>query len=68
LLRPSFYELNRKAAPGIDGVTWQDYEDQIEERLPKLHEAIYKGSCRALDALATVLMGFLIRHLIKGWI
>ena len=53
LLRQSFYELNRKAAPGIDGVTWQDYEEQIEERLPKLHEAIHKGSYRAQPVLRT---------------
>ncbi len=47
LLRQSFYELKRKAKPGIDGVTWQDYEKQLEERLPKLHAEIHKGSYRA---------------------
>jgi RNA-directed DNA polymerase len=26
LLRESFYELKRKAAPGLDGVTWYEYE------------------------------------------
>src|ERR1019366_4725175 len=26
LLRASFYSLKRKAAPGVDGVTWQEYE------------------------------------------
>ena len=26
LLRESFYALKRKAAPGVDGVTWQEYE------------------------------------------
>src|ERR1700730_13352232 len=26
LLRLSFYALKRQAAPGVDGVTWQDYE------------------------------------------
>src|ERR1700736_24670 len=25
-LRESFYSLKRKAAPGVDGVTWQGYE------------------------------------------
>jgi len=53
LLRQSFYELNRKAAPGIDGVTCQDYEKQIEERLPNLHTAIHKGSYRAKPVLRT---------------
>ena len=42
LLRQSFYELNRKAMPGIDGMTWQDYEKQLEERLPKLQS---RGRC-----------------------
>ena len=51
LLRQSFYELNRKAAKGIDGVTWQEYERQLEERLPKLHEEIHKGSYRAKPVL-----------------
>ena len=26
LLRDSFYALKRKAAPGVDGVRWQEYE------------------------------------------
>jgi hypothetical protein len=51
LLRQSFYELNRKAMPGIDGVTWQDYEKQLEERLPNLHTEIHKGSYRAKPVL-----------------
>lgn len=53
LLRQSFYEVNRKAAPGIDGVTWQDYEKQLEERLANLHAEIHKGSYRAKSVLRT---------------
>ena len=53
MLRQSFYELNRKAAPGIDGVTWQVYEEQLEERLPNLHTEIHKGSYRAKPVLRT---------------
>src|ERR1700758_5838468 len=30
LLRGSFYSLKRKAAPGVDGVTWQEYETGLE--------------------------------------
>jgi hypothetical protein len=26
LLRESFYALQRRASPGVDGVTWQEYE------------------------------------------
>src|SRR5215471_16732513 len=33
LLRESFYSLKRKAAPGVDGVTWHEYETGLAERL-----------------------------------
>src|SRR5215470_9724412 len=33
LLRDSFYALKRKAAPGADGVTWQEYETGLEGQL-----------------------------------
>ena len=36
LLRASFYELKRKAAPGLDGVTWHEYEQTLEARFPEL--------------------------------
>src|SRR3984885_2713426 len=31
-LRTAFYALKRKAAAGVDGVTWQDYEADLELR------------------------------------
>jgi hypothetical protein len=31
LLRASFRSLKRKAAPGVDGVTWQEYESGLED-------------------------------------
>jgi RNA-directed DNA polymerase len=37
LLRDSFYALQRKASPGVDGVTWQEYETGLEDRLVDLH-------------------------------
>ena len=36
LLRDSFFALKRKAAPGVDGVTWQEYETGLEDRLADL--------------------------------
>ncbi|MGY3621757.1 hypothetical protein ACVJGD_007953 [Bradyrhizobium sp. USDA 10063] len=36
-LRMAFYALKRKAAPGVDGVTWQDFETDLEPRLADLH-------------------------------
>ena len=37
LLRESYYALKRRAAPGVDGVSWQQYEQGLEERLSDLH-------------------------------
>src|ERR1700679_2907216 len=33
LLRDSFYALKRQASPGVDGVRWQEYENELEGRL-----------------------------------
>src|SRR5690242_10484770 len=33
LLREGFYALKRKAAPGVDGVTSEEYESGLEARL-----------------------------------
>jgi RNA-directed DNA polymerase len=45
-LRTAFYALKRKAAPGVDGVTWQDYEAQLEPRLVDLHGRVHRGAYR----------------------
>ena len=47
LLRESFYSLKRKAAPGVDGVTWQEYESGLEHRLVDLHGRVHRGAYRA---------------------
>src|SRR5437879_1274701 len=47
LLRDSYYALKRKAAPGVDGVRWAEYEDGLEPRLKDLHERVHRGSYRA---------------------
>jgi len=47
LLRDSFYALKRKAAPGVDGMTWQEYETELEERLIDLHSRVHRGAYRA---------------------
>ena len=38
--------LKRKAAPGVDGVTWQEYEADLERRLIDLHGRIHRGAYR----------------------
>jgi hypothetical protein len=50
LLRQSYIALKRDAAPGIDGVTWQTYGENLEAKLKDLHERIHKGSYRARPA------------------
>lgn len=46
-LREAFLALKRHAAPGVDGVTWQDYEVQLEDNLRRLHDRVHRGSYRA---------------------
>jgi group II intron reverse transcriptase/maturase len=50
LLGESFYSLKRKAAPGVDGVTWQEYESGLENRLVDLHGRVHRGAYRALPS------------------
>src|SRR6267142_2241028 len=47
LLRDSFYALQRKASPGVDGVTWLEYETGLEDRLVDLHSRVHRGAYRA---------------------
>jgi group II intron reverse transcriptase/maturase len=47
LLRESFYALKRKAAPGVDGLSWQEYETGLEGRLADLHRRVHRGAYRA---------------------
>ena len=46
-LRESFYALKRGAAPGVDGVVWNEYQPELESRLSALHAAVHRGSYRA---------------------
>jgi RNA-directed DNA polymerase len=41
LLRDSYHSLKKKAAPGVDGETWQAYGQGLEERLQDLHGRIH---------------------------
>jgi group II intron reverse transcriptase/maturase len=46
-LRVAFYELQKKASPGVDGVTWAQYEGDLEKNLRELHERLQRGAYRA---------------------
>jgi retron-type reverse transcriptase len=50
LLRQAYFWLTREAAPGVDGVTWEEYEQGLEGKLKDLHERIHRGSYRALPS------------------
>ena len=47
LLRDSFFALKRQASPGVDGMTWQEYETGLEDRLCDLHSRVHRGAYRA---------------------
>jgi RNA-directed DNA polymerase len=47
LLRESYYALKRNAAPGVDGVRWQEYEEGLENRSIDLKDRIHRGAYRA---------------------
>ena len=50
LLRAAFFALKRDAAPGVDGLTWRDYEADLEPRLADLHARVQRGAYRALPS------------------
>jgi RNA-directed DNA polymerase len=48
LLMDAFLALKRRAAPGVDGVTWEDYEVGLVGNLQDLHARVHSGGYRAL--------------------
>ena len=47
LLWDSYYALKREAAPGVDGVSWKEYETGLDTKLADLHSRIHRGTYRA---------------------
>ena len=47
-LEQAFLELKEDAAPGVDGLTWRDYEAGLERNLEDLHARVHRGAYRAL--------------------
>src|SRR5438874_6263501 len=45
-LRVAYYALKRKADPGVDGMTWGEYEAELEPRLADLHGRVHRGAYR----------------------
>jgi RNA-directed DNA polymerase len=54
LLRDSYYALKRGAAPGLDGMTWQEYETGLDEKLADLHGRIHRGTRDVSSARAYI--------------
>jgi len=47
LLRASYQKLQKQAAAGVDGVTWEGYAHGLEGRLAELHSRVHRGAYRA---------------------
>ena len=50
LLEAEFYALKEHAAAGVDGLTWRDYEQNLEGNLADLHARIHRGAYRPLPS------------------
>src|SRR5271163_1586150 len=49
-LRTAFYAMKRDAAPGVDGMTWETYERDLDRRIEALHAQVQAGTYRALPS------------------
>ena len=50
VLRQAFFNLKKRAAPGVDGVTWVDYAADLDRNLTDLHARVHRGAYRALPS------------------
>ncbi len=46
-LRRAFFSLKRKAKPGVDGQTWQEYAEDLEDNIRDLSDRLKRGAYRA---------------------
>src|SRR5687768_8930417 len=42
----AFMAIRRDAAPGVDGVTWEHYEANLQRNLEDLHSRVHRGVYR----------------------
>jgi RNA-directed DNA polymerase len=47
LLEEAFYKLEENAAPGVDRLTWKDYEANLGRNIEDLHDRVQRGAYRA---------------------
>ena len=50
LLDDAFFALKENAAPGVDRLTWRDYEADLERNLTDLHDRVHRGAYRAMPS------------------
>jgi RNA-directed DNA polymerase len=46
-LKDAFLNIKRNAAPGVDGVTWEHYESDLDRNIEELHSRVRRGAYRA---------------------
>jgi len=49
-LEEAFFNLKENAAPGVDGLTWRAYEEDLDSNIADLHLRLRKGAYRALPS------------------
>lgn len=52
-LRAAFLSLKKRAAAGIDAVTWEQYGEELNDKLLDLHRRLHSGAYRALPTRRT---------------
>jgi RNA-directed DNA polymerase len=50
MLRTAFYAMKRDAAPGVDGMTWETYERDLDRQIEALQQRVKSGAYRALPS------------------
>jgi len=50
MLRTAFYAMKRDAAPGVDGMTWETYERDLDRRIEELYARVKSGAYWALPS------------------
>jgi RNA-directed DNA polymerase len=49
-LEEAFFDLKKRASPGVDGLTWEAYEADLGRKLEDLHSRVHRGAYRALPS------------------
>lgn len=52
-LRENSYTLKRKAAPGVDGVAWQEYEPDLQEHIAATRYYMSQGGIDAFGVIGS---------------